>query len=62
MRFLASLSRDTYVNLMDQYRPLYRARGDAVIGSRTTAREYDAAVAAAKAAGLHRLDPRPRVR
>jgi putative pyruvate formate lyase activating enzyme len=60
MRFLASLSRDTYVNLMDQYRPLYRSRGDAVIGSRTTAREYDAAVAAARAAGLHRLDPRPR--
>jgi putative pyruvate formate lyase activating enzyme len=60
MRFLASLSRDTYVNLMHQYRPLYRARGDAVIGSRTSAREYAAAVAAARAAGLHRLDPRPR--
>jgi putative pyruvate formate lyase activating enzyme len=56
MGFLASLSRDTYVNVMAQYRPVYGARGDARIGARVTPAEYDAAVAAARAAGLHRLD------
>ncbi len=56
MGFLASLSRDTYVNLMDQYRPLYRARDDARIGARITRAEFAAAVASARAAGLHRLE------
>ncbi len=60
MRFLASLSRDTYVNVMAQYRPCYEAHGDPQIGRRITQREYEEAVQAALAAGLHRLDDRLR--
>ncbi len=56
MGFLASLSRATYVNVMDQYRPLHRARDDARIGRRVTRAEYQDAVAAARAAGLRRLE------
>lgn len=56
MRFLASLSRDTYVNVMGQYRPYHRARWDPVIGSSVTDAEHAAAIRAARAAGLCRID------
>jgi len=60
MRFLASLSRDTYVNVMAQYRPCYRAAAYPELNRRLSAEEYYEAVEAALAAGLHRLDDRPR--
>lgn len=60
MRFLAGLSRHTYVNIMDQYRPEYRAREHADIKRRPTLDEYDAAVYAAREAGLYRFDTKIR--
>ena len=58
MRFLAWLSRDTYVNIMDQYRPEYRANECFDLRRRVTLDEYDAAVQSALDAGLHRIDDR----
>jgi putative pyruvate formate lyase activating enzyme len=48
----------TYVNVMDQYRPCYRAHAFSELNRRVNAAEYEEAVAAVKAAGLHRLDER----
>jgi len=63
MNFLArDISPDTYVNVMDQYRPCGQAGQDPAINRRLTAQEYREAVAAAKNAGLHRLDERERPR
>jgi len=63
MSFLAEeISVDTYVNVMDQYRPCGRADKDPAINRRLTSLEYREAVAATKAAGLHRLDSRERPR
>jgi len=59
MRFLASLSTDTYVNVMAQYRPCYQAHQDKQINRRISTEEYRQAVQAAYDAGLHRLDERP---
>jgi len=60
-RFLADeISRDTYINVMAQYHPAYRAREcsapDAPLYRRTTPEEYRAAVEAVLGAGLWRLD------
>jgi putative pyruvate formate lyase activating enzyme len=60
MRFLAGLSRHTYVNIMDQYRPEYRAREHPDIRRRPTLDEYDEAVEAAREAGLYRFDSKYR--
>ncbi len=59
MDFLASLSRDTYVNVMAQYRPCYRAAQYPPLDRSPTSAEYREAVQAALAVGLHRLDERP---
>lgn len=63
VRFLAEeISTDTYINIMDQYRPCYRARSFPEIDRRITHEEYAEAVRLAQGAGLHRLDQRrPRV-
>ena len=61
MEFLASLSPDTYVNVMDQYHPCHQAVGHNTLGRRITSSEYHAAVSAALDAGLTRLDDRVRV-
>jgi putative pyruvate formate lyase activating enzyme len=50
------LPRDTYVNLMSQYRPAYRAHEYAPIARRLTRAEYERAVGWAREAGLTRLD------
>lgn len=63
MNFLAEeISPDTYVNVMDQFRPCGQADADPAINRRLTSQEYRAAVAATKKAGLHRLDSRERPR
>jgi len=63
MRFLArEISPNTYVNVMDQYRPCGRANADPLIDRRLMSEEYRAAVASAREAGLHRLDSRGRPR
>jgi len=56
MEFLASLSNDTYINVMAQYRPCYDASQAPEINRRITPEEYDEAVRMALDAGLHRLD------
>ncbi len=58
MHFLAGISRHTYVNIMDQYRPEYRAREYPDLKRRPTLEEYDVAVEAAQKAGLYRFDSR----
>jgi putative pyruvate formate lyase activating enzyme len=57
--FLATeVSPDTYVNVMSQYRPAYRAREFAEIARATSRAEWAEAVESCVAAGLRRLDPR----
>jgi putative pyruvate formate lyase activating enzyme len=59
MQFLAQeLSRNTYVNIMDQYHPCGQAPGKAHLGRRITRREFEEALDVAKQAGLWRLDER----
>lgn len=58
-RFLAeSVSRDTYINVMDQYRPCYKADSLPPLNRRITPDEYRDAVRMVRDAGLHRLDDR----
>ena len=54
-RFLASISRRTAVNVMDQYRPLAQATRFPGIDRRATSTEVEAAREAARAAGLRVL-------
>lgn len=57
MDFLArEVSPNTYVNIMDQYRPSYRAQEYPELNRMITAEEYRAALHAAAQAGLRRLD------
>lgn len=59
MRFLAEeISKNTYVNVMAQYHPCYRAHEFPEINRRPTRQEYQDAVQAALDAGLMRLDNR----
>jgi putative pyruvate formate lyase activating enzyme len=64
MRWLAGLSRDTYVNLMDQYYPAWKAKTDpryAEINRRVFRREMEEAFRIAREAGLWRFDVRWRM-
>jgi putative pyruvate formate lyase activating enzyme len=59
VRFLAAeISPHTYLNLMDQYRPCYKARDYPELNRRITAEELAEAVRLAHEAGLYRLDER----
>jgi putative pyruvate formate lyase activating enzyme len=51
-----NLPKDTYLNLMSQYRPEYKAFEHPEIARRLTGREYEDAVGWARAAGLTNLD------
>ncbi|HSG06548.1 MAG TPA: radical SAM protein, partial [Nitrospiria bacterium] len=56
MRFIArELSRDTYVNIMDQYRPCGNAFRFPEISRRITSAEFEEAVEMAHEEGLYRL-------
>lgn len=56
MEFLAKeVSIDTYVNIMDQYRPAYRALEDETISRPITAAEFNEAVEIAREEGLKRI-------
>jgi putative pyruvate formate lyase activating enzyme len=60
-RFLAEeISSNTYINLMPQYRPEYRARERDMgpLSRRVNAEEMREAYEQARAAGLHRFDER----
>lgn len=59
IQFLAEeISKNTYLNLMDQYRPDYKAHHFPELNRRITQAEFDAAINLAKEAGLTRLDQR----
>ena len=59
MRFLAEeISPHTYVNIMDQYHPAYRADRYPELNRRITREEYEEAMQAARDAGLYRFDQR----
>ena len=56
MQFIADeISEDTYINIMDQYSPKYRAREYPPLDRRITPHEYKEAVLIAKNEGLHRF-------
>ncbi len=56
MRFLADgISRDSYVNVMGQYRPCHRASEVPALRRRISAAEHDEAIELAKGAGLRRF-------
>lgn len=56
MRFLANeISPNTYVNIMDQYRPCWKSFNYPPLNRGITKEEFEDAVEAAKTAGLHRL-------
>ena len=57
MKFLATeISVNTYVNIMDQYRPSGEASGEIMINRHITGEEFALAIQQAKQAGLTRLD------
>ncbi len=58
VRVLGALSKDTYLNVMAQYRPCYEAYDLPPLDRPLTATEYRTAVVMALDAGLHRLDRR----
>jgi putative pyruvate formate lyase activating enzyme len=59
MEFLAKeISPNTYVNVMDQYRPCGTAYQDEFINRRISGKEYADALRWARDAGLKRLDQR----
>jgi putative pyruvate formate lyase activating enzyme len=59
VQFLATeISRHTYLNLMDQYRPAYKAHHFPDLNRRITRQEYETAIRMARNAGLTRLDER----
>ena len=63
MEFLSKeISTNTYVNVMDQYRPCGTAYQDEYINQRISKNEYSAALQWAKNAELTRLDQRQRLR
>ena len=53
--FVKKLSKDTYFNLMDQYRPAYHAMSNPKINRKITAEEFNRAHKYALDAGLTRL-------
>lgn len=58
-RFLAQeVSPDTYINVMDQYRPCYKAAELPPFDHPVTRVEYEQALEQAREAGLHRFDKR----
>jgi len=59
MEFISKeISANTYVNVMDQYRPCGTAHQDAYINHRISSKEYAVALESARNAGLKRLDQR----
>ncbi|MFC1840143.1 radical SAM protein [Thermodesulfobacteriota bacterium] len=63
MKFISKeISENSYVNIMDQYRPSGGAVNHPDINRPLEAKEYKAARESAEKAGLKRLDPRDRIR
>lgn len=63
MKFLATeISKNTYVNIMDQYFPCADISWNSSLGRRITLDEFNEAIAAARQEGLWRLDKREKHR
>ena len=63
MRFLAvEISKNTYVNIMDQYHPCGNIPFDSPLRRRVTSEEYSHAIAIAEEEGITRLDKRDKLR
>jgi len=63
MHFVAShISKNTYVNIMDQYYPCGDLPPDSPLSRRITREEYEEAVQAAQDEGIKRLDKREKIR
>ena len=61
MAFLANdISKDTYVNIMNQYYPCGTASRIPALKRKITTAEFEAAIDMARKAGIHRLDRRRR--
>ena len=59
LAFLAEeISTNTYLNLMDQYYPCYRADENTPLGRPLSSEEYRSALALARQYGISRLDKR----
>jgi putative pyruvate formate lyase activating enzyme len=57
MKFIADeISRNTYVNIMDQYHPCFKAADNPPLDRSITAGEYEEAIRTARDAGLTRID------
>ena len=57
VRFVAEeISKNTYVNIMDQYRPCYKAFDNPPLDRAITGKEFADAIKLALEAGLTRLD------
>jgi len=50
------ISKDTYINIMDQYHPCYKAFDNPPLNRRLTNKEFEEAVRMAMEAGLKRID------
>jgi putative pyruvate formate lyase activating enzyme len=63
MRFLAnSISKNTYVNIMDQYFPCGNIPLDSPLKRKITSEEFNRAIALAREEGITRLDKKERLR
>ncbi|MFP3982909.1 MAG: radical SAM protein [Desulfurivibrionaceae bacterium] len=62
VEFLAGLSPNTYVNVMEQYRPCHQAHEYPPLDRALNRQEYEKALAAARQAGLTRLAESPMAR
>jgi len=61
-KFLADkVSKDTYVNIMDQYRPCYKASSIPALSRRITGEEFEEAMRIARENGLWRFDQPRRI-
>ena len=57
VKFIAEeISKDTYINIMDQYHPCYKAFDNPPLNRRLTNKEFEEAVRMALEAGLRRID------
>lgn len=55
LRFIAEeISTESYVNIMDQYRPAFKAHGIPALSRRISSQEYEEVIAVARNLGLHR--------
>jgi putative pyruvate formate lyase activating enzyme len=57
VKFIAEeISKNTYINIMDQYHPCFKAFGYPPLNRRITDKEFEEAIKLAKDAGLKRID------